>query len=920
MQTTVRKVISKRQTRANGSVRHPARAGSACPIVGIGASAGGLEAFTQLLKQLPIDTGFGFVLVQHLDPLHESALTQLLARATAMPVHEVTNNLRVEANQVYIIPPNTSMGIARGRLKLQPRARTGLGSRSIDFFFEALARDQQERAIGVILSGNASDGTIGLEAIKGEGGLTFAQDNSARYDSMPRSAVAAGCVDSVLSPTHIARELARIARHPYVAGRLNGHRLNGRGSAAPAGATGPAGPPEPDGYRKILLLLRNHCGVDFSLYKATTIHRRITRRAVLNHRDSLEHYADFLRGNTRELDALYADALISVTSFFRNAEAFAVLKAKVLAPLVAQRGDAPLRIWVLGCSTGQEAYSLAMLCTEAAEKSHRPRPLQVFATDLSEANLEKARHGLYPRSVTTDVSPERLRRFFVQEEGGYRVIKSLRESVVFARHNLISDPPFSRMDLISCRNVMIYFEPSLQKKAIPAFHYALKPEGYLFLGASDSVGGFTDLFAPMDKKQKIFSKKAAPTLAFLLPVRDDAGRRASVARSPALPGRGPGADGEAFRGELSAEREADRVTVNQFAPPSVLISDDLQILQFRGPTGLYLEPPTGKAQFDLLKMAREGLMLPLRTVINQAKKDRQTARQENVPFTVDGKTRTVNLEIVPLKNLKESRFLVLFGDPERRSRPVPAEEAAPPVRLPTRREESSRIAGLEQELAETRDYLQSVQEHQESANEELQASNEEGQSANEELQSLNEELETSKEELESTNEELITVNEEMVSRNSELNRLNSDLTNLQTSTKLVILLLGRDLTIRRFSAQAEKQFGLHPGDLGRSLGGIRHNLDLPDLEALVAEVITTVLECEREVRSRDGRWHSLRVRPYLTLDNKVDGAVLVLVDIDAAKKAEHEVVLARDFAEAVIGTVRDPLLILDDGLRVHKAN
>ena len=890
--------------------RKPAPPGRSCPIVGIGASAGGLEAFTQLLKAMPLDTGFGFVLVQHLDPLHESALAQLLARVTAMPVHEVTNNLRVEANQVYIIPPNASMGIVRGRLKLQPRTRNGTAARSIDFFFEALAKDQQERAVGVILSGNASDGTIGLEAIKAEGGLTFAQDDSADYPSMPRSAVAAGCVDAVLAPARIARELARIALHPVVAARL------AAGANGQKAAPGPADRPETDGYKKILLQLRNHTGVDFSLYKATTIHRRITRRAVLNHRNSLESYADFLRGNAKELDALYTDALINVTSFFRNADAFALLKAKVLAKLVAQRGDDPLRVWVLGCSTGQEAYSIAMLFTEAAEKSHRPRQLQVFATDLCEANLVKARHGLYPKSVTADVSPERLRRFFVQEEGGYRVIKSIREQVLFARHNLISDPPFSRMDLISCRNVMIYFEPSLQKKVIPAFHYALKPSGCLFLGASDSVGGFTELFAPLDKKHKLFSKKAAPTLAFPLPVRNEAGHRAAPASAPA--GRGPGGATETYRGELSAEREADRVTVNQFAPPSVLISDDLQILQFRGPTGRYLEPPTGKARFDLLKMAREGLMLPLRAVINRAKKDHQIARKTNVPFQLEAKSHTVNLEVVPLKNLQETRFLVLFEDPDRPARP--AADAVPPARRASPREETARIAGLEQELAETRDYLQSIQEHQESANEELQASNEEGQSANEDLQSLNEELETSKEELESTNEELTTVNEEMVSRNTELNRLNSDLTNLQSSTKLVILLLGRDLTIRRFSAHAEKQFHLHASDLGRPIGGIRHNLDLPDLEALITEVITTVSECEREVQARDGRWYSLRVRPYLSADNKVDGAVLVLVDINATKTAELAVTHARDFAEAVIDSVRDPLLILDSALRVQKAN
>ncbi len=426
------------------------------------------------------------------------------------------------------------------------------------------------------------------------------------------------------------------------------------------------------------------------------------------------------------------------------------------------------------------------------------------------------------------------------------------------------------------------------------------------------------------RKQKIFSRKAAATLAFQLPLWGE--RRTHPLSLPgpkprAVPAAGGrGGAPAAFLGELNAEREADRVTLNQFAPPSVLIDADLRILQFRGPTGTYLEPPTGKASFDLLKMAREGLMLPLRTAINHAKKADDTVRREHVPFKLNGQPRTVNVEIVPLKNLKERRYLVLFEDPDRRAtalRPAPVASPSPPA---DRQEEAARITGLERDLAEARDYLQSVQEHQEAANEELQASNEEGQSANEELQSLNEELETSKEELESTNEELTTVNEEMASRNLELNRLNSDLLNLQTSAKLVVVLLGRDLSIRRFSAQAENQFSLLASDLGRSITGVRHQLAVPDLEALITGVITSVRECEREVQDKDGRWYSLRVRPYLTLDNKVDGAVFLLVDINASKQAEHEVISARDFAEAVIGTMRDPLLILDGELRVQKVN
>jgi two-component system CheB/CheR fusion protein len=920
------------------------------PIVGVGASAGGLEAFRELLTQLPLDSGMGFVFIQHLDPQHESALTDLLQRATKLPVQEVTNNLRVEPNHVYVIPPNRNMGITAGALTLRPRPPGRTPARSIDAFFEALAEDQRERAIGVVLSGTASDGTIGLEAIKAEGGITFAQDDSARYDSMPRSAVAAGCVDFVLSPEQIAGELARIARHPAIASGpdalatpednaafATAHEdddtaLPSGGHGTPATEAekaraearrprrGSAGAPGTDGFKKILLLLRNHAGVDFSLYKSNTIQRRIVRRMILSKRNTLQEYARFLRGNAKELDALYADVLISVTSFFRNPDSFEVLRRKVWPDLLKQRSDEPIRIWVLGCSTGQEAYSLAMGFAEAADKAPRMRALQIFATDLNDALLDKARHGLYAKSVAEDVSPERLRRFFVEEEGGYRVSKALREKVVFARQNVISDPPFSRMDLISCRNLLIYFEPDLQRRVLPVFHYALKPGGFLYLGASESVGGFTDLFEVVDKKHKIYSKKPAQTPAFQLAAQKEAGKppgeRAMAARTPADRSHAEDMAG-GFHGEVTAQREADRIAVNQFAPPAVLVNAELQVLQFRGPTGAYLEPPKGKASFDVLKMARPGLMLPLRAAINRARKDRKTARREGVTIEQNGTSRTINLEVIPLNNLRERCFLIVFESPRT---PMVAKQPGIAKGRGRSGADARRVMELETELAETRDYLQSIQEQHEAANEELQASNEEVQSANEELQSVNEELETSKEELESANEELTTVNDEMASRNTELHRLNSDLVNIQTSAHQAIVLLGRDLTIRRFSAQAGKQFNLLAGDVGRPLNNVRHNLDLPELDGVIREVIDAVRATEREVRDREGHWFSLRVRPYLALDNKVDGAVLVLVDIDTLKRSEHATALARDYAEKIIETVREPLLVLDAGLRVERAN
>ena len=932
-------------------------------VVGIGASAGGLEAFTQLLKHLPLDTGMGFVLVQHLDPDHESALTQILSRATALPVREIVSNQTVEANYVYIIPRDKNLSIVQGVLRLEPRERKRTPHRPIDIFFESLAQDQRERAIGVVLSGTANDGTLGLEAIKAEGGITFAQDDTAKYDSMPRSAIAANCVDLVLSPANIAKELARIAKHPYSAGQPVTFSALPMGEAThheeaiahqdddQTPTSGGRGTPSEDagnardraqhratdagnGYKKIMLLLRNHSGVDFSLYKSSTIQRRITRRVIITKQDSLEGYARFLRGNAQELDSLFSDVLISVTSFFRNPEMFEALQRDVLPSILAQRGNDPVRCWVLGCSTGQEAYSLAISFVEVMGKMLHARKLQVFATDINEKLLEKARHGLYAKTLLQDISPERLRRFFQEEEGGYRISKSLREMVVFARQNLIADPPFSRMDLISCRNLLIYLEPSLQQKAFPTFHYALKPHGFLILGASESIGGFTDLFEPVDRKHKIFAKKPAPALAFHMPVKKAQKEQIPPRWLPPLPKSELGPEAgveppEGFRGELNAQREADRIAARQFAPPGVLINDNLQVLQFRGPTGAYLEPAAGKASFDVLKMAREGLMLPLRAAINKAKQVNKIVRAQHVRVKRDGKTQIIHVKVIPLKNLRERCFLVTFEDvvgSERVAAPaLPRRQPAAPALSP--RLESRRIAELEFDLSEAREYLQSVQEQNQATNEELQATNEEVQSANEELQSINEELETSKEELESANEELTTVNEEMSNRNIELNRLNNDLVNLQTSAKLAIVLLGRDLTIRRFSPQAERQFDLLAADVGRPISGIRHGLVLAgsaesplDLEALSAEVIGELREQEREVRDKGSRWYSLRVRPYMTLDNKVDGAVLVLVDIDAIKRSEQAAAAARNYAENTVEAVREPLLVLDDQLRVESAN
>lgn len=868
------------------NVRDELRDTATFSIVGVGASAGGLEAFTQLLKALPADTGMAFVLVQHLAPTHASALAEILSRATQMPVMEVHDEPTVEPNHVYVIPPARSMVIAGGTLHLLPREGRG-AHHPVDQFFRSLAVDRRHRAIGVVLSGTASDGTIGLQAIKAEGGITFAQDDTAQQSGMPHSAIAAGSVDFVLPPDAIAREIIRIGRHPYTVPQPE---------AAEPGA-------EPD-LSQVLRLLHGDSGVDFTDYKFNTLYRRITRRMVLRKLNDLEQYVAFLRQNPAELEALYHDILINVTSFFRDPEVFDALKEKVFPRLIKEhRNRDPVRVWTIGCSTGEEAYSVAMAWAEFAQAAGSKVPVQVFATDLNEAGVTTARGGVYPKDIAQDVSAERLRRFFVEVDGHYRIAKEIREACVFSRHNVLGDPPFSRIDLISCRNVLIYLERVLQQKVVPTLHYALKPGGFLWLGSSETVGAFRNLFEVEDGKHKIYAKKpGSVTRAGYFPVQHGASPRAGFAPVPARPS-----------GGNDLHREADRVLLSKFAPPSVLVTADLEILQYRGDTGAYLAPAPGKASLHLLKMLREGLVGGVRAAVLRAGKEQAPVRHEGLRVRSNGGWRDVAVEVIPLEGVGDGAqggFLVLFDEAGETDERQAANAPLLPSPLPVAEEDNARLA---QELADTRDYLQALIEQQEVANEELQSANEEVQSANEELQSVNEELETSKEELQSSNEELATVNDELNNRNAELSRLNNDLVNLLGSIQTPIVMLGADLRIRRFTPAAEKLFHLVPGDIGRPIGAIKLEFDLPELEPLLARVLDTVSAEQREVRDTSGRWYSLRLRPYRTLENKIDGVVMMLIDVDLLKRA-HE------YTQSIVRTVREPLLVLDADLRVRTAN
>jgi two-component system CheB/CheR fusion protein len=871
-----RKVIRLPRKRAADPTRREAVSDSSpnrvspIPIVAIGASAGGLDAFTQVLRALPADTGLAFVLIQHLDPTHPSMLVDILARATVMPIDEAANHMGVEANHVYVIPPGVTMSVAGGMLQLSPRTEPRGHHRPIDHFLRSLAEEQGHRSIGVILSGTATDGTLGLEAIKAEGGITFAQDDTAQHKSMPHSAVAAGCVDFVLPPSQIAQEISRISRHPFVAPGGD-ERL-----------------PDEPALGRILELLRVASGVDFASYKRNTLYRRIIRRAVLHKLEGLTDYARFLQDNPGEVDALYRDVLISVTSFFRNPDAFEVLKTRVFPKLTKDRSrHDPVRIWSIGCSTGEEAYSLAIAFAEFTEAARLQIPLQVFATDLNAAGVEKARVGLYPRTIAQDISAERLRRFFAETDGSYRISKSIRDTVVFARHNVLTDPPFSRMDLISCRNLLIYLEPSLQLKMVGMAQYALKPHGVLWLGSSENLGSYRDVFDVENVKHKIYLKRPGRSRVALnmFPAQ------AATGRSDGPPRREHGAVG------ADAQREADRILLTRYVPASVLVSADLEILQFRGDTGLFLAPSPGKASLNLLKMLREGLLVGVRGALAKATREEGPVREEGLRVRSNGGYRHVDVHVIPIRRngvVTGPHFLVLFEDVaamKSRHGPEVSErgkargaDATPRIERETAGRETNRLM---QELAATREYLQSVIEQQEVANEELQSSNEEVQSANEELQSVNEELETSKEEIESSNEELATVNEELQNRNLQLSLSNNDFVNLLASVHLAIVMLGPDLRIRKFTPLAEKMFNLIAADVGRPITDIRLGVGVPNLTELMIEVIETVTVKELEVRDKEGRWHILRLRPYRTLENKIDGVVVVLIDVDALKRDQE---------------------------------
>jgi len=911
MTTSKRKPTATRKAAAPPAAKDAAapatkRAAAAAnfPVVGIGASAGGLAAIEEFLAALPAgeSLGMAFVLVQQLDPDHKSLLLDLVKRYAHIEVAWAEDGMEVRSGHAYIMPPNKDMALVGGRLVLvKPEAPRGQRL-PIDYFFRSLAADQHERAVCIVLSGAGSDGTLGLRAVKGEGGMAIAQTpETAAYDSMPCSAIATGLVDYVLPPADMPEQLLG-----YIS------RTVGR---APQTARATA-PGSPDLLLEVLHLLRDRSGHDFTHYKTNTLRRRVERRMAVTRVESMDDYLALLKRDSLEVETLFRELLIGVTNFFRDAPAFEALAAEVLPGLIAAHtsGD-PVRVWVPGCSTGEEAYSIAMLLQELAGSAKRNVPAQVFGTDIDAEAVERARAGVYPSSISADVSPERLARFFVQDGDTYRVAKTVRDCLVFAKQDVTKDPPFSRVSLISCRNLLIYMDGDLQQKLMPLFHYAINPDGYLFLGTSETVGEAADLFAPVDKKWKLFQRRSTVTpqqqlLTSTMPPRAaGAGRRAPLQAVPL---------------RVRVRDLAERTLLDKHAPACVVINAEGDVLYIHGHTGRYLEPAAGEPSGSLLKMAREGLRLELTAGMRKALAQKEAVRYERLRVRTNGDVSLVNLIIEPMSgpDAVKGVLLILFED-------VPAADdvvnatAAEPVA-----DREQRIADLDRELSAKEEYLSTTVEELETSNEELKSTNEEMQSTNEELQSTNEELETSREELQSVNEELVTVNSELQQKIEELSRVNNDMNNMLAGTGIGTLFVDRQLLITRFTTAVTAIMSLIPTDVGRPLNDIAPRLkgDV-DLVGAVTTVLDTLAPVEAQVESGDESIYQMRVQPYRTLENVVEGAVLTFADVTEQRRLQaHLDELARavaetgEFAQSVLDTVREPQLVLDGELTVVTAN
>ena len=872
------------------------------PIVGIGASAGGLAAFEAFFSGMPsdVDPEMAFVLVQHLAPDHHSILTELLQRYTRMKVHEVEDGMTVQINCAYIIPPNRDMTFLNGTLQLMEPTEPRGHRLPIDFLFHSLAQDQRERAIGIVLSGTGSDGTLGVRAIKGEGGMVMAQlPDSCEFDGMPRSAVATGLVDYELPPAEMPSQLMAYVAHAF------GH---------PQRYVNASKPLIENALKKIFILLRAQTSHDFSQYKPSTICRRIERRMAVHQIDNIDAYVKYLQQTPVEAEALFRDLLIGVTNFFRDPEAFAALESLVIPKLFdGKPAGAVIRAWSTGCSTGEEAYSIAILLQERSEKLKQNYKLQVFATDIDSRAIASARTGLYPASIADNISAERLARFFIAESDGsaYRIHKRIRDLLVFSEHDVIKDPPFSRLDLISCRNLLIYMGSDLQKKLITLFHYALQPNGLLFLGTSETIGEFDDLFTPLERKSKVYQRsedfQGARRLAlgrFLPPMM------MKDADQPIFAGKMP------LPLKMSLRELTEHAMLQQVAPVGVLVNAHGDILYLHGRSGMFLEPATGDAGIsNILRMAREGLRRDLTTSLHKVAGTKERVRVMGIHVKTNGHYTSVNLTICPVITgpagaLETPLFLVILEEAtshEVRSvtttaLPAPANTDSDGGNANTA---NAKIAELNEELQAKEEYLHAANEELETSNEELKSSNEEMQSVNEELQSTNEELETSKEEMQSINEELATINAELQAKVSDLSRANNDMNNLLAGTGIGTIFVDYNLRILRFTPAATLIINLILSDVGRPVGHIVSNLvGYDNLVADAQEVLRTLIPKEVDVQTLESRNYTMRILPYRTLDNVIEGAVITFVEITEIVQAREALQQANELSRLAV-VVRD---------------
>ncbi|NMQ29358.1 PAS domain-containing protein [Candidatus Accumulibacter phosphatis] len=864
------------------------------PIVGIGASAGGLEAFEEFFRHLPDDCGLAFVLVPHLDPGHASLLTEILQRSTAMPVVEAENGVAVAANRVYIIPPNREMAIVHGQLCVAVPELPRGQRMPIDAFLRSLADDQGDQAIGVILSGTGSDGTLGMRAIHGAGGITLVQEpSSAKFPGMPGSVIHAAYATHVLPAADMPTVLLATARQ--LSNNVHPSPQANEATAVDIDA--------------VLTVLHASTGHDFSHYKKGTIGRRIARRVLQHRLRSIDDYRAYVAAHPEEGRALFKDLLINVTRFFRDPEAFKVLKQEILPQLFADKpADYVFRIWVAGCASGEEAYSVAILVREFMSETQKAFKVQIYGTDLDEESIASARAGFYLPNIAADLTPAQLHTFFLHEDAGYRVRKEIREMLVFAVQNVIKDPPFSQLDLICCRNVMIYLEPELQNQLIRSLHYALRTNGVLFLSPAESIGMHAELFTAVNRKWKFYRAIGAsrPNSTMLL---------GDLSWQTANPGRAT----HQVAGKLAPVNLAEltrRALLQLFAPASVVTDAAGNIVFVHGDTDRFLRPAPGQATLSVVDMALDSLRAELRSALHRATEERTTTRGRQVVVKIDGELRNVRLSVHPLADADGHQLLLVSFQEETPTAARDASTAPPDASSP----EMRRIEELESELAHTWEALQSTIERQQVANEELMSSNEELQSTNEELQSTIEELETSKEELQSINEELVTVNGELQANTAHLTKTQNDLKNLLDNISGGIIFLDQQLCIQRFTSEAVDFYHLQAADVGRPLADIKSTIEARDLLIDAQAVLDSQLPGEQEVRTITGSYYQVRLKPYRTLDDDIDGVVMTFADITARIDANSRASAAQLFSESIVDTVREPLLVLDGELQVIAAS